>query len=297
LCLSGFNILFFDSEQVFYLQYDILSFLSDVHGTTNTIQELVLADIQDHDNLATCKALGLIAKLITGPLWRLIETKGSILDMNQRYNQLLEFLMAGQTDASAFMNADSTPFEMALVKKDAVYERLMLQDSYDPKVYVTLQLIFSVWANYLVKAVRDQLPGGVYDNLDPNTVKKLQGTPKHNKFCERVFGILDHLVKYRPNASTLANESFVMFSLNNTSQWLERKPGAEREQLLVTCRKLGSDMRENYKSRKNEIHNMVKERLRGKQEEIARKRQKVIDEKEKLTSGIIDLACVKMKPR
>ena len=38
-----------------------------------------------------CKALGLINKIVTGPLWRVIESKDiSILDMNVRYRHLLE---------------------------------------------------------------------------------------------------------------------------------------------------------------------------------------------------------------
>ena len=34
---------------------------------------------------------------------------------------------------------------------------------------------------------------------------------KHNVFPERMFGFLDHILKYKPNISTLAAEAYVMF--------------------------------------------------------------------------------------
>ena len=58
---NRFNILFYDAGAVYYLASLIKKFL------------------------AGCKALGLINKLVTGPLWRVIDTKDvSILDMNTR---------------------------------------------------------------------------------------------------------------------------------------------------------------------------------------------------------------------
>ena len=43
----------------------------------------VLADISVHEYVAGCKALGIV-KVITGPLWRVLECKEiAILDMNQ----------------------------------------------------------------------------------------------------------------------------------------------------------------------------------------------------------------------
>ena len=60
---------------------------------------------------------------------------------------------------------------------------------------------------------------------------------KHNKFCERIFGMLGHLVTKRLNASTLANEAFIAFSINKTSEWLEIKDDNEVERLIQQGRK------------------------------------------------------------
>lgn len=49
---------------------------------------------------------------------------------------------------------------------------------------------------------------------------KTKSVVKHTKFPERVFAYLDHLMKSRPNSTSIANEA-TMFSLNQTGKWLE----------------------------------------------------------------------------
>ena len=61
-------------------------FFSDVWQTPNQLLRAVLSDIQISEYVAGCKALGLINKVITGPLWLVLECNDvSILDMNERY--------------------------------------------------------------------------------------------------------------------------------------------------------------------------------------------------------------------
>ncbi|XP_069110059.1 uncharacterized protein [Argopecten irradians] len=48
-------------------------------------------------------------------------------------------------------------------------------------------------------------------------MRRSQSTIKHNKFF---FGQLDSLITYRPNVTTLCNETFLMFSQNKA--WLAR---------------------------------------------------------------------------
>ena len=53
--------------------------------TPNQLLRAVFADIQIPEYVARCKALGLINKVITGPLWQVLECNDvSILDMNER---------------------------------------------------------------------------------------------------------------------------------------------------------------------------------------------------------------------
>ena len=76
---------------------------------------------------------------------------------------------------------------------------------------------------------------------------------KHNKTPEFVFGQLDHLISYRPNASILANETFIMFSYNKTGKWLQVHPDEERVRFLEQSRKEGREIRENFKKMLKEV--------------------------------------------
>ena len=108
---NRFNILFYDAGAVYYLAPLIKKFLSDVWQTPNKLLQAVFADIQVPEFLAGCKALGLINKLITGPLWRVIESNDiSILDMNTCYCRLSECFDKWSSDASEVVSGEAVVF-------------------------------------------------------------------------------------------------------------------------------------------------------------------------------------------
>jgi len=66
---NRFNILFFDAGALFYIAPLVKQFFINVWQTPNQLLRAVLSDIQVPQYLAGCKALGLINKMVTGPLW------------------------------------------------------------------------------------------------------------------------------------------------------------------------------------------------------------------------------------
>ena len=109
----------------------------------------------------------------------------------------------------------------------------MKEQDFDPFVIAILQCILSAWSNYLKHAVKDHLPCGVLAEAknNDNKTELIKSAQKH-KFAERIFRMLDHLVSKRPNATTLANEAFIAFSINKTSEWLVTKDDAELQNRL-----------------------------------------------------------------
>ena len=68
---NRFNILFYDAAGVYYLQSHMITFIESVHGNhANRLLQAVLADLKNPVYMAGCRALGLIDKVVTGPLWR-----------------------------------------------------------------------------------------------------------------------------------------------------------------------------------------------------------------------------------
>ena len=82
-----------NGARVYYLRDQISDFLQNVWGTPNRLLKAVLEDILIDNYMAGCKALGIIDKLITGPLWRLLELEEThILDIPEQYKKLQNFL-------------------------------------------------------------------------------------------------------------------------------------------------------------------------------------------------------------
>ena len=66
---NRFNIIFLDGAQVYYLHKHIIDFLQKWLGPWKKFLKGILDDANNELHIAGCKALGLIDKLITGPLW------------------------------------------------------------------------------------------------------------------------------------------------------------------------------------------------------------------------------------
>ena len=69
---NRFNLVFVLGNAVFYHHGDISKFLDTVHGSDNNLLKAVSLDIKEKLYMNGTKALALISKLITGPLWRIL---------------------------------------------------------------------------------------------------------------------------------------------------------------------------------------------------------------------------------
>ena len=97
-------------------------------GTPNRLLKSVLEDASNDVNVAGCKALGLINKHITGPLWRILESNLHILDLPQYYQRLLIFVRDCQ-DPSGFMTGEDVPFPEVAITKDSVWIALVTKST------------------------------------------------------------------------------------------------------------------------------------------------------------------------
>ena len=87
---NRFNILFSNAAGVYFMISKLKEFLQ--HNDNNRLLKSVKFDIHKHEYVAGCKALGLIAFLITVPLWQVIEDKSiHILDSSIYYREIIEF--------------------------------------------------------------------------------------------------------------------------------------------------------------------------------------------------------------
>ncbi|CAC5358011.1 unnamed protein product [Mytilus coruscus] len=285
---NRFNIIFLMGQIAFYQHERIKAFFEIVHGANNKLHKLTLQLVKKQYILACCKVLGLISKLITAPLWRLIESNMHVLDMNTNYLSLLTYLDRMSKDSTDFITGEEFPFPRELVEKDKMLEKLVqANEGIDDKACAFAQLAFRGLHQVLAKAMKEQLPGGAYFSHTEYIRDQTKSVIPHNKIPERVFGILDFFLRYRPNASTICNDAFLMFVFNKTSDWLEALPVDERNRMLEDSIKEGRQIRTKYQERLKEIENKRKEKLREKQIALERKQKAAIKTKTKHTSDVI----------
>ena len=188
---SRFNILFDNAARTFFLREQMLQFLQQF-GAENRLIKAVLCDIQVPELLASCKALGLVERLVTQPLWSVIEKKDvNVLDMNSKYKQLLDFCSTVNDNMDNFMKGHYLPFgDDTHITQDPIYDSLMETHEFDAATELYLRVIFPVLAVLCTRLFWDHLQGGIHGSLDvndPTLRQKYKSVPKSSDYAERVY--------------------------------------------------------------------------------------------------------------
>ena len=216
---SRFNILFYNAGGVFFLRDFITEFYDKAFGTTNRLHVAVRENIAVDIYLAACGALGIIDKLVTGPLWRkLADPSTSICEMRAVYTSLCENFDGWSTNSQDLLDGSAKAFTDAEVSVDEVQNELFTSCENDATTLAVLQLLFTAFALYSRRLLTGHLPGGkfhVISAIDTNSVATT------NVVNERTFAQLDHLKREKSNASVLAIEGMLLFAINKTAAWLQ----------------------------------------------------------------------------
>ena len=229
---NRFNVLFANGGRVYFLYAHMLHFLNKVWGTPNRLLKAVLHDASCDLYIAGCKALGLIDKHITGPLWRLLESDIHILEMTEKYSELQCFL-ENCNDVTTFMTGEYIPFPATPIKKDDIWLALVTPSPLDPLVAQILMACFKSLELFMDRMLQDHLQetkSSIPESFREETVS----VSKTNTGSERDFAQLDRLLREKPHASTLALEAHILFLNNKTATWIESKSSEERSALMTT---------------------------------------------------------------
>ena len=246
----------------------------------------MLADIKNDVHIAGYRTLGIISKSVTGPLWRKMEDDSHILTLNSILGNLHAFLKEAKDDSNDVITGNLRPFDWE-GEDDRVSDELFEPDATDALTVEILQCLFNSMLIILERQAADHLPGGKFFLTTPELEEETKSALKHNKLPEYFFGQLDRLMKFRPNASALCNEAYIMFLHNKTCKWLDDLPEDERDRLLEESRKEGREIREKFKAKMKMIQKKREEALKKKEEEIKAKRLRILKQKESLTDSVL----------
>ena len=132
---NRFNIVFYDAGALYHIAPLAENFLKDVWQTPNQLLKAILADLSIPQYIAGCKALGIISKVVTVPLWRVLECKDvTILDMNERFRALLTSLKNWSSDPFSVIYGDAFVFDDFPPKEDDIYQSLFAKSNHDNTV-------------------------------------------------------------------------------------------------------------------------------------------------------------------
>ena len=282
---NRFNVVFHNGGGVYFLHQHLINFFCGVHGTPNKLNQAILADLKKPVLVAGCRAMGIISKTITGPLWRLMESKVNIAKLSKAYQEMDKAFQRWSNDTSVLITREET-VEPEHARIDRVTDELFKECESDVIVMELLQMLMKAFHLTAARLLGDHLEGE-YADPSSQTVRETKSVPATNVRSERDFAQLDRLMREKPNASTIAIEAMVLYSNNRTARWLSQKTADEKAQLFSACMKLGRQQRKVYKQRREEIHAFRQEQNRLKEERIRARCKKITEEKEKLTKEVV----------
>ena len=93
----------------YYLQAHMITFIESVHGNhANQLLQAILVDLKNPVYMAGCRALGLIDKVVTGPLWRKLKDPSiSVLKLSHVYSEMKNKFDSWNNDANEFINGEA----------------------------------------------------------------------------------------------------------------------------------------------------------------------------------------------
>ena len=283
---NRFNIIFFNGGFVYFLHKEIITFLEG-QPQLNRLLRAVLEDIKEPLYIGGCKALGLMSKLLLGPLWRVIENNEvGILEMGPFIRDVLDKLESACKDLEPFIKGECVLSDRDewRVKKDSVFEFLTSpNESVDSEVETCLKVMLPAVCKLLRVHYKDLLEKDETENEKAYT----ESVVKHNKFAERVFAYTDQLLRFKPNITHIAQEAYIMFCLNETGKWLQQKDTEERIEKIDNARKAAPKLQELYQERRRDIKNQRSENLLKKREEEEKRKARQMKEKEMIVNDIL----------
>lgn len=283
------NLLFSMGASVFYHRNDINNFIELYFNKEdrNRLVKAVYSYVNNPVYLAGCRALGIIDKILTGPLWRIIENVHHILDLNDIwlvFKTSIELLSKDPTEL-----IEGKIFYPEFTHKDEVFISLFNETDEELNL-LTIEALQIILINFLIiieRQLSDCLPGGIFNENTDGVNKDLRSESKTvsttNIVSERDFANLDRLRREKPNANTIALEGIILFTNNKTLKWLDEMEAGKKAEVFKLAREKTPEIIKKFRIRKEEIKKSHMLLLKQRKEEKERKALKKQEEIKNLT--------------
>ena len=206
---NRFNIIFLNGGGFYQLYDKLLDFFDKIEKDNKLLTAVKQYRID-------CRCLGLIHKLVTGPLWRKMEHEKAALNMSPCYQLMLSSFIEWANDASLFVKGEVGLFP-EFISKDCLFNELVKPGpEIDESIVQVLKIMFNSFVVVSKRMLTDRLSGGKYDSPTEELIQQCKSVPTTNAEAERDFGMLDRLKKLKSKALDLTIEGIIMHQRNKT---------------------------------------------------------------------------------
>ena len=208
---NRFNVVFLNGACIYYL----FDYAVDFFIKIELDNKLLLAVHWEWAYKVGCRALGLIEKQITGPLWRIMEKEKCVLNMSKHCQDLLFYFEKWAEDCSSFLMNNETFCDRSFISEDICFDSLNVQASDEEQKMVKqcLEIIFGGFVVVSRRMLHSHLKEGVFSTITEELKKEASSARTTNAAAERKFAMLDRLKRSKPRALDIVYEGMTMFSL------------------------------------------------------------------------------------
>ena len=193
---NRFNIVFYNAAGIYYIRNHLTRYLKEIHHTQNRLLKAVLHDLSNSYLTLGCRALGIIGKCITSPLWRLLESPQSMSELGVVYQRIQRLFLKWSVNSTDLMSGRGLADEID--KNDDVFAELLQmneEEDQDNLVRELLQMLCKSFWLVCGRMLGDHLQDGIFSDMVPATLdRETVNLPKTNVCSERDFALLDRYV-------------------------------------------------------------------------------------------------------
>ena len=250
---NRFNILFLNGAGVYFLFDHLINFFDQIE-LDNRLLVAVYWDLKVLAFKVDCRVLGLMEKLVTGPLWRIMVKEKCVLNMSTNYQKLLTCFERWADDSTSFLN-NETFCDPSFISQDDCFNSLNEPVSEEMHIMTKqcLEIIFGGLVIVTWRMLHDHLKEGKYSIKPPLLEKDASFVNTTNAVCERDFGLLDRLMRIKPKALDFFYEEFIMFFKNKTNLWRDQLSNEQLGMAMESARRSKQKQKELCIERKKEI--------------------------------------------
>ena len=243
---NRFNILFLIGASVYFLFDNFINFFDQMELDSR----LLVAVYWDLKVLAFrvgYRVLGLIEKLVTGPLWRIMVKEKCVLNMSTHYQNLLTCFEKWADDCTSFLN-NETSCEPSFISQDDCFNSLHKPVSEEIHIMTKqcLEIIFGRLVIVTRRILHDHLKEGKYSTKIPLLEKDASFLNTANAVHERDFGLLDRLMRIKPKALDFVYEGLIVSSKSKTNLWRDQLSKEQLEMAMESARRSKQKRKELY---------------------------------------------------